>query len=879
MKNKTGILIVITSIIAAGFISVALVSFKPNNPNDGITLPNVWKFTTGDNADYAKPDFNDEAWKTIRVDTFWERQGYDKYDGIAWYRVHVVLPSSLKEKNQLLQAVQLLVGRIDDADETYFNGIKIGGVTGWDFDRSYAIPFGIIKWDKENVIAIRVDDTGGNGGMYGGTHAVGDVLLADVLAVTSYHKPVAFIATDTKFSDTLHFQLKVPVDRIEGMVKVKVYNPLTNEIAYEKSDNLTVGNKGDVAYPLAVELKNPAPYKIEYSFTAKALAGTINHTSLFSYASTPRQREHREYPTVKNVVPDKSMPFDLGDISFGGYVDDRLHANLTQRLLKIDEEGILECYYNRPGKQTWVGEYTGKYLHAASRVWQSTKNEQLKKQMDRIVDVLIACQNEDGYLGTYLPQNYWTDWDVWAHKYNMLGLLSYYAVTGHKSALETSIKMGDLLCKTFGEKAGQRSIIESSGHVGMASTSVLEPMTYLYRYTGDKNYLDFCKYIIKAYEFANGPKIISTLNSIGKVDKTANAKAYEMTSNLTGIVKLYQLTGDKALLKAADNAWKDISTYKLYITGTASEHELYRADFDLPAENDSRMGEGCVTTTWMQFSQALYNLTGEAKYINEIEKTIYNHLFAAENPQSGCVSYYTALQGVKPYRCTIDAHCCLASVPRGIAAIPELAFTKDANNGVAINLYTAGKFSNNIKTKDGKEVTLSCALETDFPANGAITVKLNPATKSAFRVALRVPVWCTNFKAIANGKTLKGIPGTYLNLDETWSKNSNIKISFILKNVLLDGSTSYPKSIAFKVGPQVLAIDQTLNPQIKNLAAVSVTKTASVKVSKTSLPKGWVGSQVFTTKANYEGKIIDLILVPFADAGQTDGEVRVWMKQ
>ncbi|MBC7508232.1 MAG: glycoside hydrolase family 127 protein, partial [Ferruginibacter sp.] len=567
------------------------------------------------------------------------------------------------------------------------------------------------------------------------------------------------------------------------------------------------------------------------------------------------------------------------DISFGGYVDDRLNANLTQRLLKIDEEGILECYYNRPGKQTWVGEYTGKYLHAASRVWQSTKNEQLKKQMDRIVDVLIACQNEDGYLGTYLPQNYWTDWDVWAHKYNILGLLSYYAVTGHKPALETSIKMGDLLCKTFGESAGQRSIIESSGHVGMASTSVLEPMTYLYRYTGEKKYLDFCKYIIKAYEFANGPKIISTLNSIGKVDKTANAKAYEMTSNLTGIVKLYQLTGDKTLLKAADNAWKDISTYKLYITGTASEHELYRADFDLPAENDSRMGEGCVTTTWMQFSQALYNLTGEAKYINEIENTIYNHLFAAENPQSGCVSYYTALQGVKPYRCTIDGHCCLASVPRGIAAIPELAFTKDVNNGVAINLYTAGKFNSKIKGKDGKEITVDCALETAFPANGIITIKLNPVTKTACRVALRVPVWCSNFKATVNGKILKGIPGTYLNIDETWNKNSIIKVSFDLKTVRLDGDISYPNSTAFKTGPQVLAIDKTLNPLLVNLDDVRMGSAALPVVSKTLLPKGWIGSQVFKTKATYNGKPIDLILVPFADAGQTDGEVRVLIKK
>src|SRR5664280_2321341 len=167
-------------------------------------------------------------------------------------------------------------------------------------------------------------------------------------------------------------------------------------------------------------------------------------------------------------------------------------------------------------------------------------------------------------------------WDAWAHKYNMLGLLSYYSVTGYKPALEASAKIGDLLCRTFGENKGQRSIIDLSPHNGMASTSVLEPMTYLYRFTGDKKYLDFCKYIIKAYEYKNGPKIISTLTNLGKVDKTADAKAYEMMSNLTGIVKLYELTGDAKLLKAAENAWDDISAHKLYITGTASERKYSR---------------------------------------------------------------------------------------------------------------------------------------------------------------------------------------------------------------------------------------------------------------------------------------------------------------
>lgn len=593
--------------------------------------------------------------------------------------------------------------------------------------------------------------------------------------------------------------------------------------------------------------------------------------------SKPRINEHVEYPVVKELIPGKTMPFDLEDMTFGGYLNERLNANLFERLLHIDETGILECYYNRPGKQTWVGEYTGKYLHAASRVWRSSKNPQLKEQMDRIVDILISCQNEDGYLGTYLPENYWTDWDAWAHKYNILGLLSYYSVTGYKPALNACVKMGDLLCRTFGEKPGQRRIIDKSPHLGMASTSVLEPMTYLYRFTGDKKYLDFCNYIIKSYDMENGPKIVSTLTTLGKVDKTGNGKAYEMMSNLTGIVKLYQLTGNEKLLQAVENAWNDISANKLYITGTTSQGEFFKEDFVLPAGNDVHMGEGCVTTTWLQFSQALYYLTGEPKYINEIEKSIYNHLFAAENPETGCVSYYTALQGKKPYRCNIDSHCCLASVPRGIAAIPELAYTKNAGNGFCINLYSTGKLAGNIFTKEGKEVAVQCNIQSTFPEGGKSTITITPEKSCEFKLSLHVPDWCKNFKIIVHGKTIKGIPGQYLDIEQTWEKNSVISVSFDMTIQKLDGGLSYPGSMAFKYGTQVLAVDQALNPEIKDLDQLSISSTVLKPLSKSKLPVGWIGDQIYQADALYSGKSVLINLVPYADASQTGGDIRVWI--
>ena len=870
---------VLIGLLALGFTSPVAVSFAPKSNADGFPLPEKWKFQTGDNAEFAQPGFDDSKWKTIPVGVGWEAAGYDSYDGIAWYRAKVVIPSSFRSKNSVSNALKIALGKIDDFDETYVNGKLVGRLNDWQTERMYLIPSDVIRWDQENTIAVRVDDQGGIGGMRAGPYALKNTLqLSDILTVTAKVDSAKNGPSGQGISpEMLLFGFKTPVATLKGVLKVRVFNPANKKVLFKKEEAITIGNRADTIYRINAAVHEPGAYLMEASFTAPPFTDTVKYSTLYTHVPMQRTGEKLTAPSVNLTVPDATAAFPFEDIQLGGYLNERLTANLVQRLLKIDETGILEGYYNRPGKQTWVGEYPGKYLHAAVRAWRYSKNAQLKAQMDRIVDILLACQREDGYLGTYLPANYWTDWDVWAHKYNMLGLLSYYAATGYSPALETSKKMGDLLCRTFGEGEGQRNIVESSGHVGMASTSVLEPMTELYRYTGDKKYLDFCQYIIKAYDSPNGPKIISTLTTVGKVNKTANAKAYEMMSNLTGIVKLYQLTGNKRLLDAATVAWNDVAANKLYVTGTASKQEYFQEDFVLPAGNDVHMGEGCVTTTWLQFSQALYNLTGEAKYVDEIEKTIYNHLFAAENPQTGCVSYYTALQGKKPFRCSIDGHCCLASIPRGIAAIPELAFTKNTPNGFNLNLYTAGKFTGKVKTKDGKEVAVACVLETKFPENGKITIQLNPQTKTEFRVALRVPAWCTNFTAVVNGKTRQGIPGKYLNLDQQWDKKSIIKVSFDLNTQVLDGGVSYPNNIAFRVGPQVLAIDQALNPQIKDLDQITMGKPGIPVITKTALPPGWVGSQVFKTEAYYKNKPIELLLVPFADAGETDGEVRVWL--
>ncbi|MCF7730557.1 MAG: glycoside hydrolase family 127 protein [Akkermansiaceae bacterium] len=327
------------------------------------------------------------------------------------------------------------------------------------------------------------------------------------------------------------------------------------------------------------------------------------------------------------------------------------------------------------------------------------------------------------------------EWDVWAHKFNLLGLLTYVQYTGSREPLKACLRMADLLVGTFGDGPAKRDILTSGQHVGMASTSVLEPMVLLYRMTGENRYLDFCGYILRSWERDHGPHIISGLLELKRVDKVGDAKAYEMLSCLNGALEYHRLTGDRRILDACLNAWQDIVDHWLYLTGAASYNEHFHDDFDLP--NVSSVGETCVTVTWLQFNAQLLRLTGEARFAAQLERVVLNQLFGAQRPDGAAWGYYVEMEGKKPYSSQLDGHCCLSSGPRGVALIPTFAVTTDAD-GPVVNLYAAG--TADLTLRDGSLVVLTS--ETRFPADERIHIKVDSAGTSAFTVKFRVPDWC-----------------------------------------------------------------------------------------------------------------------------------------
>lgn len=571
------------------------------------------------------------------------------------------------------------------------------------------------------------------------------------------------------------------------------------------------------------------------------------------------------------------------DVKLDGYLGQRVAANEKARLLVVNEEELLAGFRDPPGKQAWIGEHIGKFLHAATLAWANTGDEQLRAKIDRVAAELIKCQGADGYLGTYLPKDRWTSWDVWIHKYNMIGLLTHYQYTGNAASLEAARKMADLLVATFPSKM---SIIKAGTHVGMAATSVLEPIVILYRFTGEEKYLDFAKYIVSAYDEPNGPRVIKSLVELKAVNKTANGKAYEMMSNLVGLCELARATGDKSLLAPCVNAWEDVVAHQLYVTGASSHGEHFGKDNDLPNNPKANIGETCVTVTWIQLNAQLLRLTGEAKYADEIERAYYNHLAAAQLPDGSKWCYYTALLGTKPYG--NSTNCCLSSGPRGIAMAPQLAlFTRSADAPAAPKTAATdprgalviNSLDSFVASAKAGGATVIVESRSQFPKQGQATFTLKMPQPATFAVQVRAPAWARPLRCALGGMNLGDGAGGYLTIPaRAWKDGDSFTIDFTLAPRVIVGDHTNTGYAALAWGPMILAYDAKRNPTLPANPAGIVLLEGQNATPLTIKP-------IADERLAFEAAVrvaegappVRAVFVPFAEAGAEGSRFQVWM--
>ena len=566
---------------------------------------------------------------------------------------------------------------------------------------------------------------------------------------------------------------------------------------------------------------------------------------------------------VPCALPDQISAVEPTQVQLHGWLGERIDANIGRRLEVVDTVPLLAGYHHKPGEQAWIGEHVGKWLHAATFAWAYTGDPDLRRKLDAVAAELISTQEPDGYLGTYLPGQRFglypgADWDVWNHAYNMIGLTTYYRYSGNTAALAAVRRIADLLIATF---PGQKSIVAAGTHRGMAATSVLEPVVELYRLTAEPRYLAFARYIVAAYDEPGGPGIVRALLANGEVNKTANGKAYEMLANLMGVCDLARVTGDRSLLRAVTNAWTDIVRNRLYITGTASLHEHFGGDADLPNGVDAQLGETCVTTTWIQLNLQLLQVTGRPAYADEIDRSLYNHLAAAQNPRGDDWCYYTALEGKKQYDRGIT--CCHSSGPRAFALAPTAAYLQGGST-LCVSTFESSQARFEV---GGQSVGIEQS--SGFPRDGRSTLVVHAAQPATFSLRIRVPPWAAPLR-IGNESFAAGwaeVPA------RQWRDGERLDFSYELAGRSIAGSHGDLGRTAYAWGPFILAVDSRRNAPLGSLAELRLAPNPPRLKSSRS------GPLLLELPAGSTGPASRAItLVPFADAGADGGEYRVWLR-
>jgi DUF1680 family protein len=334
-----------------------------------------------------------------------------------------------------------------------------------------------------------------------------------------------------------------------------------------------------------------------------------------------------------------------------------------------------------------------------------------------------------------------------------------------------------------------------------------------------------------------------------------------MMSDLVGLVELYRTTGEEQFLKTAQIAWDDIAAHRLYITGTTSSHEHFQDDLLLRGEDRDDVGEGCATVTWLQLTWQLLRITGDAKYAQQLERTVYNQLLGAQDPSNGNICYFTPLDGRK--RATPGINCCVSSEPRGISMIPALAWG-ELGKGIAVVLYAPGRMETKTAVLESK---------TRYPLDGAVEITVKPAKAASFPLLLRVPEWTRRYTAVVNGQTYTGKPGEFLTIDRTWYPGDVVNIDMEITVQAVPGAPTYSQSVAIERGPQVLALDESLNPHLPSFdTAGPRDKDVHLRDAADKLPVTWVGKQAYAIDGNDDRT---LLLTPFADAQV----YRVWLQR
>ncbi len=573
------------------------------------------------------------------------------------------------------------------------------------------------------------------------------------------------------------------------------------------------------------------------------------------------------------------------------------------------------------------GEYCTAYQFDDSDVYKSIEaacyslishpDPALDKELDSLIFIISKAQEPDGYL--YSPREdsasarmkqtigpaRWVNLQ-WSHELYVLGHLyeaavAHYQATGKKTLLDVAIKSAGLLLKNFGPNALKVPPGHEEVEIGLIK---------LYRVTNDERYLNLAKFFL---DIRGRGKELSGRESWGEYaqDHKPVTEQDEAVGHAVRAAYLYSamtdiaaITGDRAYQNAVDKLWSNVVGKKLYVTGgigSTGSGEALGANYDLP--NASAYNETCSSIANMMWNYRMFQLYGDGKYLDVLERTLYNAFLSGVGLDGKSFFYPNPLQsfgthGRSPW---FTCACCPPNVARFIASLPEKFYSVDGNV-IYVNLFSSNKAElsvNNFVVKLNEE--------TNYPWDGKvkIVVATQPAGEN-FEMKLRIPSWAENkpiasdlYKFMGEQKenislSINGAPAEikiengFASIKRSWKSGDVVELNLPMevRRVLANENVEDDRGkVAFQRGPIVYAAEWVDNKDgyIRNILIPDDSKFTTE--FKPALLNGIeeIEGKVFGCSLNKEREQIEktgqqFTAIPYyAWAHRGRGEMSVWL--
>lgn len=476
-----------------------------------------------------------------------------------------------------------------------------------------------------------------------------------------------------------------------------------------------------------------------------------------------------------------------------------------------------------------------KIIEGASYSLAVKYDPKLDAYLDSVITLISAAQEPDGYLTTCVTNKctrlsgWWgsSRWEkINSHELYNSGHLyeaavAHYKATGKKTLLNVAIKNADLVCQVFGPNEGQKHV--PSGHpiIEMA-------LAKLYNVTDDEKYLKMARYFVdETGRGTDGHKLSPYSQDHKPIIDQDEIVGHAVRAGylFSGVTDVASLQHDKKLFDAVNRVWENMASKKLYLNGgigSRPQGEGFGPNYEL--NNFNNYCETCASIANVYWNQRMFLATGDSKYIDVLERTLYNGLIAGVS-LSGDKFFYDNPMGTPGGHARqqwFGCACCPGNVTRFMASVPGYVYAIDKKD-VYVNLFVGG----NSKLKVG-DTEVELVQKTQYPWNGDVEIDVTPNKNDKFTLLVRIPGWAKNkpvpsdlyayvdgsnpqVKVLVNGsETKKHTRAGYWVIEREWKKGDKVTLTMDMpvRRVEANPQVRYDKGLlAMERGPILYALE------------------------------------------------------------------------